>query len=220
FTQLVLEPLTDEEAARIVEATFDWLPDELRDRIVARAGGNPFFIEESLRSLVESGAVQKDDGGEWRLRDRPSTLEVPATLHAVVQEVAYNTLLVRRRALLHRGVAVAYEKVLNENELREFYPALAHHYLLGDVPDKAVEYSWKAAQRATAIHAYVEALRFAEQSLEIWESLKRIDQAVEALYLTARIRRFRGENDGALAAYERARQLVETRDANAPEVAT
>src|SRR5207247_1505600 len=144
FTQLVLEPLTDEEAARIVEATFDWLPDELRDRIVARAGGNPFFIEESLRSLVESGAVQKDDGGEWREgRYRFK--------HAVVQEVAYNTLLVRRRALLHRGVAVAYEKVLNENELREFYPALAHHYLLGDVPDKAVEYSWKAAQRATAI---------------------------------------------------------------------
>jgi class 3 adenylate cyclase/tetratricopeptide (TPR) repeat protein len=291
FTQLVLEPLTDEEAARIVEATFDWLPDELRDRIVARAGGNPFFIEESLRSLVESGAVQKDEGGEWRLRDRPSTLEVPATLHAVVaaridrlppvaretiqlasvigqrfgdrvlreaggsrladsvdqliaadlvleaapgerregryrfkhavvQEVAYNTLLVRRRAALHRGVAVAYEKVLNENELREFYPALAHHYLIGDVPDKAVEYSWKAAQRATAIHAYVEALRFAEQALEVYESLKRIDEAVEALYLIARIRRFRGENDGALAAYERALQLVEGRDPNAPEVAT
>src|SRR5205823_2983743 len=57
-------------------------------------------------------------------------------------------------------------------------------------------------------------------SLEIWESLKRIDQAVEALYLTARIRRFRGENDGALAAYERALQLLEGRDPNAPEVAT
>src|SRR5213594_3148082 len=67
FTQLVLEPLSDEEAARIVEATFDWIPDELRDRIVARAGGNPFFIEESLRSLVESGAIARDEAGEWRL---------------------------------------------------------------------------------------------------------------------------------------------------------
>ncbi|HLQ05979.1 MAG TPA: adenylate/guanylate cyclase domain-containing protein, partial [Verrucomicrobiae bacterium] len=203
FTQLVLEPLSDEEAARIVEASFDWIPDELRDRIVARAGGNPFFIEESLRSLVESGALQKDESGEWRMRDRVSVsmLEVPATLHAVVatridrlqptareciqlasvigqrfgdrvlreaggnriadavdqliaadlvleaapgerregryrfkhavvQEVAYNTLLVRRRAELHRRVALAYEKVIGESELREFYPALAHHYLL------------------------------------------------------------------------------------------
>src|SRR5256884_2753389 len=84
FTQLVLEPLSDEEAARIIDATFDWIPDELRDKIVARAGGNPFFIEESIRALVDSGAVAKDDKGEWELRERPAALEVPATLHAVV----------------------------------------------------------------------------------------------------------------------------------------
>ena len=289
FSQLVLEPLSDEEAARIVEATLDWVPDELRDRIVARAGGNPFFIEESLRSLVESGAAEKDASGEWHLRERPAALEVPATLHAVVasridrlpptareciqlaavigtrfgdrvlreaggdriadavdqliaadlvleaapgerregryrfkhavvQEVAYNTLLVRRRIELHRRVATAYEKVLGE-ELKEFYPALAHHYLIGDVPEKAAEYSWKSAQRATAIHAYIEALRFAEQALELFEKINRIDAAVEALYLIARVRRYRGENDAALTAYERALGLLETRDPKSGEVA-
>jgi class 3 adenylate cyclase/tetratricopeptide (TPR) repeat protein len=290
FTQLVLEPLSDEEAARIVEATLDWIPDELRDRIVARAGGNPFFIEESLRSLVESGAAEKDASGEWHLRERPAALEVPATLHAVVasridrlpptareciqlaavigqrfgdrvlreaggdriadavdqliaadlvleaapgerregryrfkhavvQEVAYNTLLVRRRIELHRRVAAAYESVLGE-ELKEFYPALAHHYLIGEVPEKAAEYSWKSAQRATAIHAYIEALRFAEQALELYEKIGKIDAAVEALYLIARVRRYRGENDAALAAYERALVLMEARDPKSKEVAT
>jgi adenylate cyclase len=289
FSQLVLEPLSDEEAARIVEATLDWVPDELRDRIVARAGGNPFFIEESLRSLVESGAAEKDASGEWHLRERPAALEVPATLHAVVasridrlpptareciqlaavigtrfgdrvlreaggdriadavdqliaadlvleaapgerregryrfkhavvQEVAYNTLLMRRRIELHRRVAAAYEKVLGE-ELKEFYPALAHHYLIGDVPEKAAEYSWKSAQRATAIHAYIEALRFAEQALELFEKINRIDAAVEALYLVARVRRYRGETDAALTAYERALGLLETRDPKSGEVA-
>src|SRR5206468_1688907 len=84
FSQLVLEPLSDEEAARIIDATFDWIPDELRNKIVARAGGNPFFVEESIRSLVESGAVAKDEKGEWQLRERPAVLEVPATLHGVV----------------------------------------------------------------------------------------------------------------------------------------
>ncbi len=289
FTQLVLEPLSDEEAARIVEATLDWIPDELRDRIVARAGGNPFFIEESLRSLVESGAAEKDASGEWHLRERPAVLEVPATLHAVVasridrlpptareciqlaavigqrfgdrvlreaggdriadavdqliaadlvleavpgerregryrfkhaivQEVAYNTLLVRRRIELHRRVAAAYEAVLGE-ELKEFYPALAHHYLIGEVPEKAAEYSWKSAQRATAIHAYIEALRFAEQALELYEKIQRIDAAVEALYLIARVRRYRGESDAALSAYERALVLLEARDPKSGEVA-
>ena len=84
FSQIVLEPLADEDAERIVEAALDWAPDELRDRIVARAGGNPFFIEESIRSLIESGAVARDAGGEWRMRDPAGAPEVPATLHAVI----------------------------------------------------------------------------------------------------------------------------------------
>ena len=290
FSQLVLEPLSDEEAARIIDATFDWIPDELRDKIVARAGGNPFFIEESIRSLVESGAVVKDDKGEWQIRERPAALEVPATLHgvvaaridrlpataketiqlasvigqrfgdrvlreaggqrladsvdeliaadlvleaapgerregryrfkhAVVQEVAYNTLLVRRRIEMHRRVAAAYETVLGEG-VKDFLPALAHHYLLGDVPDKAAEYSWKAAERATAIHAHVEAVRLAEQALELYEKLDRFPDAIRALYLIARVRRFRGENDAALSAYERALAMLEERDPKNPEVGT
>ena len=291
FTQMVLEPLTDEEAARIVESTLEWAPAELRDRIVARAGGNPFFIEESIRALVDSGAIARDDKGDWVVKERTLALDVPATLHAVVaaridrlpalakeciqlasvigqrfgdrvlraaggdrladavdiliaadlvaegasgerregryrfkhavtQEVAYNTLLVRRRTELHRRVAASIENVL-ANDIRDFYPALAHHYLLGEVPDKAAQYSWKAAQRAMNIHAHVEALRFAEQAVDLYEKLGDIDHAVEALYLVARVRRYHGEGDAALAAYERARILLEARpEPNSFEIAT
>src|SRR5258708_10809745 len=84
FTQMVLEPLTDEEAARIVDSTLEWAPAELRDRIVARAGGNPFFIEESIRALVDSGAIARDDNGDWVLRERAAALDAPASLHALV----------------------------------------------------------------------------------------------------------------------------------------
>ena len=280
FTQMVLEPLTDEEAARIVDSTLEWAPAELRDRIVARAGGNPFFIEESIRALVDSGAIARDDAGDWVVRERALALDVPATLHAVVaaridrlppaakeciqlasvigqrfgervlraaggdrladavdiliaadlvveaapgerregrfrfkhavtQEVAYNTLLMRRRTELHRQVALSIENVL-VTEIRDFYPALAHHYLLGDVPDKAASYSWKAAQRAMNIHAHIEALRFAEQAVELYEKLGDVGHAVEALYLVGRVRRYHGEGDAALAAYERARILLES----------
>ena len=286
FTQLVLQPLSDEEAARIVETTVP-VPADLRDRIVARAGGNPFFIEESIRSLIESGVVERDEGGAWRLARVPAGLEVPATLHAVVaaridrlpppakeaiqlasvigvrfgdrvlrasggdrvadavdhlvaadlvvdatpgerregryrfkhavtQEVAYNTLLVRRRVELHRTVAASMERVLGD-QLRDFYPALAHHYLLGEVPDKAADYAWRAAQRALSIHAHLDVIRFAEQALEIFEQLEDVDRAVEALYLLARIRRYRGENEAALAAYERALALLEQRTPEASD---
>ena len=289
FSQIVLEPLANEEAARIVEAALDWAPDELRDRIVARAGGNPFFIEESIRSLIESGAVERDAGGEWRMRDAAGALEVPATLHAVIaarvdrlppaakesvqlasvigqrfgdrvlreaggarlaeavdtliaadlvieaapgerregryrfkhaltQEVAYNTLLVRRRAELHRRVAAAMEKVLGD-QLGDFTPALAHHYLLGEDSEKAAAYSWKAAQSAIAIHAHVEAIRLAEQALELYEKLGNVAGAVDASYLVGRVRRYRGETDLALGAYQRALALLETSGAGAAEIA-
>ncbi|MSQ37802.1 MAG: hypothetical protein EXR61_05765 [Chloroflexi bacterium] len=289
FSQIVLEPLTNEEASRIVESALDWAPDALRDRIVSRAGGNPFFIEESIRSLVESGAVARDEGGEWRMRDAASALEVPATLHAVIaaridrlppaakeslqlasvigqrfgdrvlreaggtrlaeavdtliaadlvveaapgerregryrfkhavtQEVAYNTLLVRRRAELHRRVAAAMEKVLGD-EVSEFAPALAHHYLLGEDQAKAADYSWKAAESALAIHAHVEAIRFGEQALELYEKLGNVSAAVEAVYLIGRVRRYRGETDQGLAVYERALALLEGANASAAEKA-
>src|SRR5439155_815025 len=93
-------------------------------------------------------------------------------------------------------------------------------YLLGEVPDKAADYSWKAAERATAIHAHVEALRLAEQALELYEKLDRFPEAIKALYLIARVRRFRGENDAALSAYERALATLEARDPKSPEVGT
>jgi len=138
----------------------------------------------------------------------------------VTQEVAYNTLLVRRRAELHRRVALSIENALAD-ELRDFYPALAHHYLLGEVPDKAATYSWKAAQRAMSIHAHGEALRFAEQSAELYEALGDVERAVEALYLVGRVRRYHGEGDAALAAYERARILLESKPERDPlQIAT
>ena len=289
FTQIVLEPLTTDEAERIVESVIEWAPAELRDRIVARAGGNPFFIEESIRALVESGAIARDDAGEWVVRERGAALDVPATLHAVVaaridrlpplakeciqlasvigqrfgdqvlraaggdrladavdvliaadlvveatpgerregryrfkhavtQEVAYNTLLVRRRTEIHRRVAVAFEAVLGE-QTGDFYPALAHHYLLGEVPEKAAAYSWLAAQRALSIHAHIEALRFAEQALEIYEKANDVEHAVEALYLIGRVRRYHGESDAALAAYERALALLSSSEGRGPQIA-
>ena len=287
FSQIVLEPLTNEDASRIVESAFDWAPDALRERIISRAGGNPFFIEESIRSLVESGAVSRDPGGEWRIRDSAGALEVPATLHAVIaarvdrlppaakeslqlasvigqhfgdavlreaggtrladavdtliaadlileaapgerregryrfkhaltQEVAYNTLLLRRRAELHRRVAAAMEKVLGAG-VSEFASALAHHYLLGEDQAKAADYSWKAAESALAIHAHVEAIRFGEQALELHEKLGNTAAAVEAIYLIGRVRRYRGESDQGLAIYDRALALLEAANAGPEE---
>ena len=89
------------------------------------------------------------------------------------------------------------------------------------MPEKAAEYAWKAAQRAVSIHAHLEALRFAEQTVELADKIGDLGRAIEALHLVARVRRFRGEYDQALAAYERALALLEPHQADrASEIAS
>ena len=58
LTRLALRQLTDDETIQLVGGVLPGasLPAELRRLIVAKADGNPFFIEELLKSLLESGA--------------------------------------------------------------------------------------------------------------------------------------------------------------------
>ena len=64
ITRLVLEPLDEDDAHQLVRATLgiDDRPDELATVIARKAEGNPFFLEEIGRALVESGAVRAEDG--------------------------------------------------------------------------------------------------------------------------------------------------------------
>src|SRR5262249_61508356 len=55
----------------------------LKQLLIERTEGNPFFIEESVRALVESKALTGTPGG-YRLVKTPQTLEIPATAQAIL----------------------------------------------------------------------------------------------------------------------------------------
>ena len=59
FVEIVLQPLDKKASQSLVENMLrTWnIPSPLMDRIVARSGGNPFFIEEVVRSLIDEGAI-------------------------------------------------------------------------------------------------------------------------------------------------------------------
>src|SRR5262249_51081897 len=59
------------------------LPHATRELIVRRAEGNPFYIEEVIRSLIEDGAVAYE-GGEVLLTDRLRAAVIPGTVQEVV----------------------------------------------------------------------------------------------------------------------------------------
>lgn len=58
------------------------LPARVNDRILSAAEGNPFFLEELVRSMVDAGALVAEDGG-WRF-DHDVQVEVPPTVGQVI----------------------------------------------------------------------------------------------------------------------------------------
>jgi class 3 adenylate cyclase/pimeloyl-ACP methyl ester carboxylesterase len=51
--------------------------------LIERTQGNPFFLEESVQALVETGVLAGERGG-YRLAGRPETIQVPASVRAVL----------------------------------------------------------------------------------------------------------------------------------------
>jgi len=218
-TQIDLKPLEAAATVTIIQSGLgaDELPDGLADSIHERTGGNPFFIEEVCRSLVESGAVEVNSGNAV-LTVPLEQINLPRTVQAVVQsrldrldrevqeavrlasvigrefaqallerihsaqagldyslnhlqllaiiyqtnaepdaayifkhvitqQVAYETLLLKRRKELHALVGQAIEN-LYVDRLEEHHEELAHHYRYSDDVDKAVHYLILAGSKA------------------------------------------------------------------------
>jgi class 3 adenylate cyclase len=59
------------------------LPYTLRQQIIERSGGNPFFIEEVVRSLIDDGAIVRV-GGSFEVTEKIHTVVVPPTINDVL----------------------------------------------------------------------------------------------------------------------------------------
>jgi class 3 adenylate cyclase/tetratricopeptide (TPR) repeat protein len=90
--------------------------------------------------------------------------------HALTQEVAYNSLLLKRRKELHKKIGQAIEQVYPER-LEEFYEMLAYHCYEGEDWPKALDYLAKAGDKATAAYANQEALDDYARALEVCHKL-------------------------------------------------
>lgn len=85
LTALRLAPLSETDRRLLLAAFFgeEGLPQALIERILVRAGGNPLFIEEIVRGLIDVAAVQKV-GAVWRVVDREAAADIPVTIEAML----------------------------------------------------------------------------------------------------------------------------------------
>jgi len=244
FTQLGLRPLPDAEAISIVRHhAGGQLPTELEARILNKGEGNPFFLEELTRSLVEEGAVVVGDGraatarpaDEIRIPDslhdligarldrlRPAAkrtvqvasaigrqferrqlerllagedpdldseldeLESLGVIHrktdltggdeyrfgeSLMQEVAYESLLLRERRQLHGRIAeVTAEDCCRRGEGLADSALMARHYARSDEPEKGIELLLRAATEAERLPSYGDAANLYRETWELAEA--------------------------------------------------
>ena len=85
YTQLRLDPLAPASAAEVLQTLLGDHPSlaPLTPLLIARTGGNPFFLEESVHTLVETGALVGERQA-YRLAKALDSLQVPATVQAVL----------------------------------------------------------------------------------------------------------------------------------------
>jgi tetratricopeptide (TPR) repeat protein len=84
--------------------------------------------------------------------------------HALTHEVAYGSLLLERRRVLHARIVEALEALVGER-LAEQVERLAQHALRGEVWDKALAYFRQAGEKAMVRSAHREAVGYLEQAL-------------------------------------------------------
>jgi class 3 adenylate cyclase/predicted ATPase len=125
YTEIRLSTLPDEDISAILDEllAIGDLPDQLRQDILDRASGNPFFVEEVVRSLVLSGVVvaedvQVDDEMQqvWRAVDSATFTSIPNNLQGLLA-ARIDRLEESVRASLQLASVIGrsfYERVLTE----------------------------------------------------------------------------------------------------------
>ena len=131
YTQLRIDPL---EAAGAEELLSGLLGDaqglaELSHRLLAASEGNPLFLEESVRNLVDAG-VLSGACGAYRLVRQPDGIEVPASVAAIIAARIDRLSTVEKTALqlaavVGEDVPLALLEAVSEMTTEELHGALA-----------------------------------------------------------------------------------------------
>ncbi|HZZ08879.1 MAG TPA: AAA family ATPase [Candidatus Binataceae bacterium] len=242
YTQLHLDPLGGQSADDMLHALLggDASLHSLKRLIIEKTQGNPFFMEEIVRSLAEQGVLVRN--GATRLTKPVTEIHIPPTVHgilasridalpasekvlmqtlavigkdfplnlvrhligspddrlepmlkelrsgdfiyeqpalgeaeytfkhALTQEVAYNSLLMERRRLLHERTGEAIEALFKDRS-DDHLAELAHHYSRSANTRKAVEYMYRAGSQAAVRSAHSEAMTRLSSALELLKHL-------------------------------------------------
>ncbi len=186
YTEIQLAPLSQADSAQLVRnlLAVEDLPFRVREMIVRKADGNPFFLEEIIRTLIDTGAVVHESAtGRWRATAQIETITIPDTVQGVIMarvdrleedvKQALRTASVIGRSFLYRVLRAVEEA---DRQLDEHLAKLQAIELIREkqrVPE--MEYIFKhALAQETAYHSILLGKRR--------ELHARVGEAIESLF--------------------------------------
>jgi class 3 adenylate cyclase len=99
-TNVGLDPLSSEDADELIGLllSIEDIPERTHRRILERAEGNPFFLEEIVRHLIDEGQIVRRDGA-WHATDALGDVRIPDTVQGVLAARIDLLDIAERRAL-------------------------------------------------------------------------------------------------------------------------
>ena len=230
YTQRRIDPLGPESASELLTALLgnDASVTQLAQILIERTGGNPFFLEESVRTLVETGSIEGAPGAYRMTRDL-DRVEVPATVQGILAARidrldAEDKRLLQTASVIGKDIPFELLKAIadtDEDDLRRGLANLGAAEFLYEArlfPD--LEYTFKHA--LTYEVAYGTLLQEQRRKLH-----RRIAEAIEAVYGTRLTEQFErlahhyteaGLADQAIGYWQQAGQRAIERSANAEAI--
>ncbi|HEX8917924.1 MAG TPA: adenylate/guanylate cyclase domain-containing protein [Chloroflexota bacterium] len=85
YRQINLHEIPPEDAKNLLQEYLGSfaIPGLVGDRVIEKSGGNPFFLEQILTSLVESGTIVQKDG-KWDVTQDISRITIPDTIQEIL----------------------------------------------------------------------------------------------------------------------------------------
>jgi len=243
------------------------LPKTIRDLIAEKAQGNPFFVEEMIRSLIETKQIVYENG-HWKALSDDARISLPNTLrgvlsaridrlaetpkhvlqnaavigrlfdlrilrrltglnggldpqiqylqdvslieavleeyafrHVLIQEATYESILIKKRAELHRQIGEILEE-LHRNRVEEFAPLIAHHFYSA-ADDRSLKYDLIAGEKSARLNANAEAATHFHRALEVAKRIKGDANQIKQIFnQLGQVLELSGRYEQALVVYD------------------
>jgi class 3 adenylate cyclase/tetratricopeptide (TPR) repeat protein len=165
----------------VIMARVDSLPDAAKEVLQAGSAIEREFSYELIKAVTELPeqellshlSVLKDAELLYERGIFPESTFV--FRHALTREVIYDSILAKRRKLLHEKIGSTIEEISADN-LGDHYGVLAEHFVAGDGYEKAANYARLASRKAEKTASLNDAILYAEKGIACLERLPALDE--------------------------------------------